>query len=148
MSIVDFRNRRIYMLNCPCGEINDELQKPMIDRVFVNLSENYIDDNCMEQLMTHVFTDDVLKRIGSVDLSNNRMTQRAIKTIFPLFVAPTITKINLGINYFSVSDVMEYLFDDTHDLLWNKYSHNFRDKPWYVVKNEIIYNEIAKKLIF
>jgi hypothetical protein len=145
--VVDFQNKRISMMYYPEDEIIERLNCAR-ENCVLNLSDNYVDDDTMEQMMDNIFSNrNFLSKISSLNLSNNRMTPRIIKHLIPLFMAENVTRIDLRINYLTLSDVTRFLYssDGSAEILKNS-PQRIATREWDNYKQRLIGN-ILNKLV-
>lgn len=91
------------------GEKNEEIQRVLETQhpsaFSLNLSDNYIDDSCIETLVTSLSNHKYLDHLIFLDLTNNRITQKGLLMLAPLIVSDSLKYLVIPINSLGIEDI-------------------------------------------
>ena len=77
--------------------------------VIINLSDNFIDDECLKYLTIAMERLRGTPLVTSLNLANNRLSTECLADLKNLLAIPNISEADIHLNYFSMVDVVDYL---------------------------------------
>lgn len=112
MTSINFSSKGISYLNHSIfiDEIT-EVIKSTEGFVSLDLSENYLDDDCVRNLMKKLSSENLLSKLQSINFMRNRITKNGILDLLEIFFLDNIKEIDLRINYTTKYEFLECLVD-------------------------------------
>ena len=111
--VVDYHGSNLYFGNF--GEKNEEVQKRLTastsSSFILNLSDNYLDDTCIETLLSTLSSERAIEHLVILDLTNNRITQKGLLMLAPLLIRDEFKWLVVPVNNFDIEGIRA-LFSD------------------------------------
>lgn len=111
--VVDYRGNNLYFGNF--GEKNEEVQKRLTavksSSFSLDLSDNYLDDSCIETLLSTLSSERAIEHLVILDLTNNRITQKGLLMLAPLLIRDEFRWLVAPVNDFGIEGIRA-LFSD------------------------------------
>ena len=109
--VIDYHSNNIYFGNF--GEKSEEVQKKLTvvksSSFSLNFSDNYLDDSCIETLVSTLSGEKNIEHLTLLDLTNNRITEKGLLMLAPLLMQDEFKWLVAPTNCFGIEGIRTLL---------------------------------------
>lgn len=109
--MMDFHSQGIYFGNVDSkiDQIDSSLEEKRPSLYSVDLSDNNLDDTCLEALAEILTRTENISRIEEINLTNNRISLNGLQLLSPLLLSKNFKRLIIPINSLDMRDISEFL---------------------------------------
>lgn len=108
---MDFHSQGIYFgnIDSKIDQIDSSLEEKRPSLYSVDLSDNNLDDTCLETLADILTRPENINRIEELNLTNNRISLGGLQLLSPLLLSKNFKRLVIPINSLDMRDISEFL---------------------------------------
>ena len=108
---IDFHRQGIYFgnIDSKIEQMDSSLEERRPSLYAVDLSDNNLDDTCLETLADILTRPENINRIEELNLTNNRISLSGLQLLSPLLLSKNFKRLVIPINSIDMRDISEFL---------------------------------------